>query len=96
MAKSEIATLVKLQEAETEIVRLREVIDLVEKKKDKLASKLRQFEAALTQNKEEFETAAKACRDHELEIKVVDERIVKSNETLRNGQALNIRAAAGN
>ncbi len=84
MAKPEIATLVKLQDAETEIVRLREVIDLVEKKKEKLASRLAQFETALQQNKEAFDAAAKSCREHELEIKVVDERIVKSNETLRN------------
>ncbi|WDP88345.1 MAG: nucleotide-binding protein [Desulfobacter sp.] len=84
MAKPEIATLVKLQEAETEIVRLREVIGIVEKKKNKLASRLKQFESALTQNREDYEKAAKACREQELEIKVVDERIVKSNETLRN------------
>ncbi len=84
MAKPEIATLVKLQDAETEIVRLREVIDAVEKKKEKLASRLAQFEIALAQNKAAFDAAEKSCREHEFEIKVVDERIVKSNETLRN------------
>ncbi|MCG8616752.1 MAG: C4-type zinc ribbon domain-containing protein [Desulfobacterales bacterium] len=84
MSKPDIATLVKLQEAETEIVRLQEVLARVEKEKIKLASRLKQFENALKENKEELERAQKACRDTEQEIKIVDERIIKSNETLRN------------
>ncbi|MCG8687212.1 MAG: C4-type zinc ribbon domain-containing protein [Desulfobacterales bacterium] len=84
MSKPEIATLVKLQEAETEIVRLQKVLEEVEKKKNKLASRLKQFENALNENQEELERAQKSCRDNELEIKIVDERIIKSNETLRN------------
>ncbi|MDD9305022.1 MAG: nucleotide-binding protein [Desulfobacter sp.] len=84
MSKPDIATLVKLQEAETEIVRLRDVLEHVEKKKNKLASRLKQFETALKENREDFERASKSCRDNELEIQIVDERIIKSNETLRN------------
>ncbi len=84
MSIPEIVTLVKLQEAETEIVRLQKVLEEVEKKKNKLASRLKQFENALTENQEELERAQKSCRDNELEIKIVDERIIKSNENLRN------------
>ena len=84
MSKPDIATLVKLQEAETEIVRLREVLGEVEKQKAKLLSRLQQFAAALKENTEELEKFKKECLDLETEIKVVDERIIKSNETLRN------------
>lgn len=84
MSTPEIATLVQLQEAETEIVRLRKVLEKVEKDKVKLASRLKQFEAAVKENREELERVQKSCRDNELEIKIVDDRIIKSNETLRN------------
>lgn len=84
MSKPDIATLVKLQEAETEIVRLQAVLEKVEKNKLKLASKLSQFDAAVKENREDLERVEKSCRDAEMEIKIVDERIIKSNETLRN------------
>lgn len=84
MSKPDIATLVKLQEAETQIVRLNDVLYEVEKKKTKLASRLKQFAAALKENVEELETLEKNCLDSENEIKIVDARIIKSNETLRN------------
>ncbi len=84
MSKPDIATLVKLQEAETEVVRLQEVLERVEKEKNKLASRLKQFEAALNENQEELQMAQKSCRDSELEIQIVDQRIIKSNENLRN------------
>ncbi|PIE62978.1 MAG: nucleotide-binding protein [Desulfobacter postgatei] len=84
MSKPDIATLVKLQEAETEIVRLNEVLNEIEKKKSKLASRLKQFAAALKENAEQLEKLEKNCLDSENEIKIVDARIVKSNETLRN------------
>ncbi|MCG8549506.1 MAG: C4-type zinc ribbon domain-containing protein [Desulfobacterales bacterium] len=84
MSKPDIATLVKLQEAETQIVRLKDVLLAVEKKKTKLASRLKQFAAALKENTEELEMLKKNCLDAENEIKIVDARIIKSNETLRN------------
>jgi hypothetical protein len=84
MSKPEIATLVKLQEAETQIVRLKDLLHEVEKKKIKLASRLKQFAAALKENTEELERLEKNCIDSENEIKIVDARIIKSNETLRN------------
>lgn len=84
MSTPDIATLVKLQEAETQIVRLKGVLQEVEKKKIKLAYRLKQFAAALKENTEELEKLEKNCIDSENEIKVVDARIIKSNETLRN------------
>lgn len=84
MSNPEIATLVKLQEAETQIVRLKDLLHEVEKKKIKLASRLKQFAAALKENTEELERLEKNCIDSENEIKIVDARIIKSNETLRN------------
>lgn len=84
MSIPEIATLVQLQEAETEIVRLKGVLEKVEKDKIKLASRLKQFETAVRENREDFERVQKSCMDNEREIKIVEERIIKSNETLRN------------
>jgi len=83
IVKQDIVTLVKLQEAETEIVRLQAVLEKVEKEKFKLSSRLKQFEKALEQNKEELDRAKAACRDSEHEIQIVDDRIIKSNEHLR-------------
>lgn len=83
ISKQDIETLVKLQEAETEIVRLQTVLQKIEKEKTALASKLNQLETNLTANREDLESTHKRCRDMEEEIRIVDERIVKSNETLR-------------
>ena len=80
MSKPDIASLVKLQEAETQIVRLKDVLYEVEKKKTKLASRLKQFAAALKENTEELEKIEKNCLDSENEIKMVEARIIKSNE----------------
>ncbi len=82
-SKKDIETLVKLQEAESEIVRLQAVLEKVEKAKEKLSVKLKQFENALEVNKENLLKATSACRDSEREILVVDERIIRSNEKLR-------------
>ncbi len=83
ISKQDIETLVKLQEAESEIVRLKAVLEKVEKEKAKLAGKLKQFGAALEEKKDNFLKASSGCRDIEREIQIVDERIVKSNEKLR-------------
>ena len=79
----DIEILIKLQEAETEIVRLKSVLEKFEKEKSKLGAKLKQFSEALEENKENFSKAADVCRDLEREIQMIDDRIVKSNEKLR-------------
>ncbi|WP_300463474.1 C4-type zinc ribbon domain-containing protein [Desulfobacula sp.] len=83
ISKPELETLVKLQEAETQIVRLKAVLEKVEKEKIKLSAKLKQFGNALEDNEKNLLKARTACRDIEQEIQVVDQRIIKSNEKLR-------------
>ncbi len=81
--KQDIEALVKLQEAETQIVRLNAVLIKIETEKEKLSVQLNQFKNALEENKEKLLKARSACKDIEREIQVVDDRIVKSNEKLR-------------
>ncbi len=83
ISKPDIGTLIKLQEAETEIVRLKLVLEKVEKEKAKSVSRLKQFEKAVNQNIEDFEKAKAACQESEQEIQLVSDRIVRSNEHLR-------------
>ena len=83
ISKQDIGALIKLQEAETQIVRLRAVLKKVEKKKGELSAKLKLFGNALEEKKENLTTAITNCKDSEKEIQVVDDRIIKSNETLR-------------
>ncbi len=81
--KVDIEPLVKLQVAETEIVRLREVLDKTEAEKIKLSSQLKTFGKAFKENQEKLSSIQKFCRDIENEIQVVDQRIIRSNEHLR-------------
>jgi len=83
ISKQDIEALIKLQEAETQIVRLRAVLKKVEKKKGELSAKLKLFGNALEEQKENLSTAVMNCKDSEREIQLVDDRIIKSNETLR-------------
>ena len=83
ISKQNIKTLVKLQEAETQIVRLKSVLEKVKKEKEKLSGQLKQFGNALEENKENLLSDRAACKDIEREIQVVDDRIIKSNEKLR-------------
>ncbi len=81
--KVDIEPLVKLQVAETEIVRLREVLDTIETEKIKLSLQLKTFGKAFKENQEKLSSIQKSCRDIENEIQVVDQRIIRSNENLR-------------
>ena len=83
ISKQDIKALIKLQEAETQIVRLKAVLQEIDKKKSKLSVQLKRFAKALEEKQGTLTTVTKACKDLEREIQVVDERIIKSNETLR-------------
>lgn len=83
ISRQDIETLVKLQQAETEIVRLKSVLEEFEKEKSKIGTQLIKFSDALEKNKEELKAAETACSDIENEIQIVDARIIKSNENLR-------------
>jgi uncharacterized protein len=81
--KKDIETLVNLQKIETEIIRLQSVIETVENEKNILAARLREFETQLNDQRQALLEIQQQCHDVENEIKVVDDRIIKSNETLR-------------
>jgi len=81
--KQDIETLVRLQEIESEILRLQSVIQKVEKEKIALASRLNAFKTDLDTSLQALEEIQQKCTDAEQEIKTVDDRIIKSNETLR-------------
>ncbi|HKJ97618.1 MAG TPA: C4-type zinc ribbon domain-containing protein [Desulfotignum sp.] len=81
--KQDIETLVRLQEIESEIYRLQSVIQKVEKEKIVLAARLKEFETALSAYRLELAEIQQKCDDAEQEIRTVDDRIIKSNETLR-------------
>ncbi|MCG8638246.1 MAG: C4-type zinc ribbon domain-containing protein [Desulfobacterales bacterium] len=83
ISKQDIQTLVKLQEAESEIVRLTKVLDKVEKEKQKIGLQIKAFETALEKNKQELLASENGCRGIEAEIQLIDDRIIKSNEKLR-------------
>lgn len=83
ISKTDIDALVQLQEAETQIVKIKAVLQEIEKVKVKLGSQLKQFSTALAGKQEQLASVSKAGRDLEREIGVIDERIIKSNETLR-------------
>jgi predicted nucleic acid-binding Zn-ribbon protein len=81
--KQDIETLVKLQETESQIVRLKAVLDKVEKQKQKIGLKIKTYADAFEDNQQQLQYITKASKDIEMEIQLVDDQIVKSNEKLR-------------
>jgi predicted nucleic acid-binding Zn-ribbon protein len=83
ISKQDIEALIQLQEAESEIVRLKAVLEKVEKEKGELSLRLNRFGNALEEDKENLLSTRTGCRDIEREIQIIDDRIVRSNEKLR-------------
>ncbi len=81
--KQEIDTLVRLQQIETEMTRLQREVARVENQKKELAARLEAFKSALEADRQILEQIQQQCTDLEEEIRVVNDRIIKSNETLR-------------
>ncbi|MFN2435909.1 MAG: zinc ribbon domain-containing protein [Desulfotignum sp.] len=81
--KKEIETLVRLQQIELEMIRLQQEVDKVENEKKGLAARLSAFETALEADRLALAQIQQQCTDLEQEIQVVNDRIIKSNETLR-------------
>jgi len=81
--KKEIETLVRLQQIELEMIRLQQEVDKVENEKKGLAARLAAFESALEADRLALSQVQQQCTDLEQEIQVVNDRIIKSNETLR-------------
>lgn len=84
ISKKEIETLIKLQEAETEIVRLQTLLLKVDKKKEELELKLKTFEKALNKQREEVERYSQFVQNSEQQLQIIYERIAKSNEVLKS------------
>jgi predicted nucleic acid-binding Zn-ribbon protein len=83
ISQQDMETLVSLQEAESEIVRLRGVLKKIEKEKKKIGARLVQFEQDMERDEQALSDISKTCRDIEREIGILDERIIRSNEKLR-------------
>ncbi len=83
ISQQDMETLVSLQEAESEIVRLRGVLKKIEKEKKKIGARLVQFEQDMERDEQALSDISKICRDIEREIGILDERIIRSNEKLR-------------
>jgi len=83
ITKEVIDILVRLQKAETEIVRIKAFFEELDEEKSKLASRLSEFESALEGHRAAFEKTAVQYRETEAEIQIIDDRVIKSNENLR-------------
>jgi predicted nucleic acid-binding Zn-ribbon protein len=83
ITKNEMDVLIRLQKAETETVRILSYLKSIDKEKDVLESKLTTFVKALDKKKGALSALVKESTDMELEIQTTDDRIKKSNETLR-------------
>ena len=84
ITKNELDTLVKLQEAETETVRIQTYLKDVDKEKEGLEQKLTTYVHVLDEKKEGLEKVISAVKDMELELQTIEERIKKSTETLKH------------
>lgn len=84
ITKNEMDVLIRLQTAETETVRILSYLKTIDKEKDALESKLTTFVKALDKKKASLAALVKASKDMELEIQTTDDRIKKSNDTLRH------------
>lgn len=81
--KQEIQSLIKLQEAETEIVNINNELETIKKQQNKLSKRLMQFKDDFKDKEKVFLDIQSTCKNYEQEIQVIDDRIIKSNETLR-------------
>ena len=81
--REQIGTLIKLQQAESEIVRLESVLKQVEKEQNQVISKQKEFEKALGELEESYNRIEAVHDECESEIEVLEQRIKTSNEHLR-------------
>ncbi|MDY0375705.1 MAG: C4-type zinc ribbon domain-containing protein [Desulfobacterium sp.] len=83
ITREDIGVLVKLQKAETETVRIESFLKKIETEKIGVEKELIAFKSALENHKDELAKAAALCRDTEAEVQMLGERVVRSNEKLR-------------
>lgn len=83
ITRDEIDILLKLQQAESEAVRIKAFLKEVDNEKAELDSQLLHFEKSLEKCRKAYEKSVEICRESEAEIHLNDDRIAKSNETLK-------------
>ncbi len=83
ITREDMDILIRLQKAESEMVRIESYLKDVNKEKIALELTLTEFKTALDQHREALELTQRTCREIEAEIQMTDERIVKSNTNLR-------------
>ncbi|MDY0219777.1 MAG: C4-type zinc ribbon domain-containing protein [Desulfobacterium sp.] len=83
ITREDIGILVKLQKAETETVRIESFLKKIETEKIGVEKELVAFKTALENYKDALGKAEALCRDTEAEVQMLGERVVRSNEKLR-------------
>ncbi len=83
ISKQDIETLLRLQEAETQIVQLKDTLAKDEQKQREILARQEQFQKGLDKQKQDLATCTASCEEIEQDIRLIDQRIAKSNETLR-------------
>jgi len=84
ITKNEMDVLLRLQTAETETVRILSYLKTIDEEKEALESNLTTFVKALDKKKAGLDAVVKTIKELELEIQTTDDRIKKSNDTLRH------------
>ncbi len=83
ISKQDIETLLQLQKTEAQIVKLEASLIEDGKKEAKLQQRQDEFEQGLENQKKDLDLCVASCKELEQEIALIDQRISKSNETLR-------------
>jgi predicted nucleic acid-binding Zn-ribbon protein len=83
ITREDIRVLVSLQKAESEIVRLQSVLNGFEKEKKQLQKTLDAFAASLEDHRSDLARVSSLSRETEAEIQMIEQRVKRSNEHLR-------------
>jgi predicted nucleic acid-binding Zn-ribbon protein len=83
ITREDVNILVQLQKAETETVRIESFLEKIEKEKIGVEKELVAFNTALEEHRNALSRAEALCRETEAEIQLLGDRIVRSNEKLR-------------
>ncbi len=83
ISKQDIDTLLQLQKAESQIVKLEASLAADGNREAKLQQRQDEFEQGLERQRKDLEVCNASCKEIEQEIALIDQRIAKSNETLR-------------
>ncbi len=83
ISKQDIETLLRLQETETQIVQLEDTLARDEHRQGEILARQEQFQKGLDKQKQDLAVCTASFEEMEQDIRLIDQRIAKSNETLR-------------